>query len=125
MTVQWLAPAPLGATSSMAAALRAPLARARRVAPLGAVLVTVLVAHVAVAPYKRKPLEPGQLNRELGVCYALEGSVRRNGNQVLITAQLGDALSGLLLWSDSYVGEFKDIFRLRNEITRVSPASWQ
>ena len=51
MTVQWLAPAPLGATSSMAAALRAPLARARRVAPLGAVLVTVLVAHVAVAPH--------------------------------------------------------------------------
>jgi TolB-like protein len=77
-----------------------------------------VIAHVAVEPYKGKPLRPGQLNRELGVCYALEGSVRRNGNQVLITAQLGDALSGLLLWSDSYAGEFKDIFGLRNEITQ-------
>jgi TolB-like protein/class 3 adenylate cyclase/Flp pilus assembly protein TadD len=77
-----------------------------------------VIAHVAVAPYKGKPLQPGQLSRELGVCYALEGSVRRNGNQVLITAQLGDALSGLLLWSDSYAGEFKDIFGLRNEITQ-------
>jgi adenylate cyclase len=76
-----------------------------------------VIAHVAVAPYKGKLLRPGQLNRELGVCYALEGSVRRNGNQVLITAQLGDALSGLLLWSDSYAAEFKDIFGLRNEIT--------
>jgi adenylate cyclase len=37
---------------------------------------------------------------------------------VLITAQLGDALSGLLLWSDSYTGEFKDIFSFRNEITQ-------
>jgi adenylate cyclase len=77
-----------------------------------------VIAHVAVAPYKGKPLRSGQLNRELGVCYALEGSVRRNGNQVLITAQLADALSGLLLWSDSYAGEFKDIFGLRNEITQ-------
>jgi TolB-like protein/Flp pilus assembly protein TadD len=77
-----------------------------------------VIAHVAVQRYKGKPLQPGQLNRELGVCYALEGSVRRNGNQVLITAQLVDALSGLLLWSDSYAGELKDIFTLRNEITQ-------
>jgi adenylate cyclase len=88
------------------------------IAALGRFSALSVIAHVAVAPYKGKPLKPGQLNRELGVCYALEGSVRRNGNQVLITAQLGDALSGLLLWSDSYAGEFKDIFRLRNEITQ-------
>jgi TolB-like protein/Flp pilus assembly protein TadD len=88
------------------------------IAALGRFSDLSVIAHVAVAPYKGRPLQPGQLNRELGVCYALEGSVRRNGNQVLITAQLGDALSGLLLWSDSYAGEFKDIFRLRNEITQ-------
>jgi adenylate cyclase len=52
------------------------------------------------------------------VCYALEGSVRRNGNRVLITAQLVDPLSGHLLWSDSYAGELKDVFSLRNEITQ-------
>ena len=88
------------------------------IAALGRFSALSVIAHVAVAPYKGKPPQPGQLNRQLGVCYALEGSVRRNGSQVLITAQLGDALSGLLLWSDSYAGEFKDIFRLRNEITQ-------
>jgi rod shape-determining protein MreD len=50
--MQWLAPAPpLGATPSIGAAVRAQLARARREAPLGAVLVMVLVTHVAVAPH--------------------------------------------------------------------------
>jgi adenylate cyclase len=88
------------------------------IAALGRFSDLSVIAHVAVEPYKGKPLSPGQLNRELGVCYALEGSVRRNGNQVLITAQLVDALSGLLLWSDSYTGEFKDVFALRNEITQ-------
>jgi adenylate cyclase len=88
------------------------------IAALGRFSDLSVIAHVAVQPYKGKPLKPGQLNRELGVCYALEGSVRRNGNQVLITAQLVDALSGLLLWSDSYTGELKDVFTLRNEITQ-------
>src|SRR5216683_5690411 len=88
------------------------------IAALGRFSDLSVIAHVAVEPYKGKPLRPGQLNRELGVCYALEGSVRRNGNQVLITTQLVDALSGLLLWSDSYAAEFKDVFALRNEITQ-------
>jgi adenylate cyclase len=88
------------------------------IAALGRFSSLSVIAHVAVAPDKGKPLQPGQLNHELGVCYALEGSVRRNGNQVLITAQLGDALNGLLLWSDSFAGEFRDIFKLRNEITQ-------
>jgi TolB-like protein/Flp pilus assembly protein TadD len=88
------------------------------IAALGRFSDLSVIAHVAVEPYKGKPLKPGQLSRELGVCYALEGSVRRNGNHVLITAQLVDALSGLLLWSDSYTGEFKDIFTLRNQLTQ-------
>jgi adenylate cyclase len=88
------------------------------IAALGRFSDLSVIAYVAVEPYKGKPLRPGQLNRELGVCYALEGSVRRNRNQVLITAQLVDALNGLLLWSDSYAGEFKDVFALRNEITQ-------
>jgi TolB-like protein/Tfp pilus assembly protein PilF len=88
------------------------------IAALGRFSDLSVIAHVAVEPYKGKPLRPGQLNRELGVCYALEGSVRRDRNQVLITTQLVDALNGLLLWSDSYTGEFKDVFALRNEITQ-------
>src|SRR5713101_8149586 len=88
------------------------------IAALGRFSDLSVIAHVAVQPYKGKPLQPGELSRDLGVCYALEGSVRRNGNRVLITAQLVDALSGLLLWSDSYAAEFKDVFALRNEITQ-------
>src|SRR5262249_52889701 len=71
------------------------------IAALGRFSYLSVIAHTAVQPYKGKPLQPCQLNCELGVCYALEGSVCRNGNQVLITAQLVDALSGRLLWSDS------------------------
>jgi adenylate cyclase len=88
------------------------------IAALGRFSDLSVIAYVAVEPYKGKPLRPGQLNHELGVCYALEGSMRRNRNKVLITGQLVDALSGLLLWSDSYAGEFNDIFKLRNEITQ-------
>jgi len=88
------------------------------IAALGRFSDLSVIAHVAVQSYKGKALQRGQLNRELGVCYALEGSVSRNGKQILITAQLVDALSGLLLWSDSYSGELKDVFTLRNEITQ-------
>jgi TolB-like protein/class 3 adenylate cyclase len=88
------------------------------IAALGRFSDLSVIAHVAVQPYKGKPPQPSQLNRELGVCYALEGSVRRNGNQVLITAQLVDTSTGMLLWSDSYAGELKDVFTLRNEITQ-------
>jgi len=88
------------------------------IAALGRFSDLSVIAHVAMQPYKGKLLQPGQLNRELGVCYALEGSVSRNGNQVLITAQLVDALSGVLLWSDSYAGELRDVFKLRNEIAQ-------
>ena len=52
------------------------------------------------------------------MCYALEGSVRKSGDRVLVTAQLIDALSGRLLWSDSYDGELKDVFAVRNQITQ-------
>ncbi len=88
------------------------------IAALGRFSDLSVIARVAVQQYKGKPLQPGELNRDLGVCYALEGSVRKNGDQVLVTAQLIDALSGLLLWSDSYDGELKDVFAVRNKITQ-------
>lgn len=77
-----------------------------------------VIAHVAVRQYKGKPLQPGELDRDLGVCYALEGSVRKNGDQVLVKAQLVDARSLELLWSESYDGELKDVFSLQNKITQ-------
>jgi adenylate cyclase len=88
------------------------------IAALGRFSDLSVIADVAVQQYRGKSIQPGELSRDLRVCYALKGSVRKNGNRVLITAQLIDALTGVLLWSDSYDGELKDIFAVRNQITQ-------
>src|SRR5262249_5669930 len=58
------------------------------------------------------------VSQELGVYYVLEGSVRKVGNRVLITAQLVDATTGHHLWSERYDRLFTDIFALQEEIRR-------
>ncbi len=58
----------------------------------------------------------------LGVQAVLEGSVRRSGDRVRISAQLVDARSGYHLWSGSYEREVTDIFRLQDELARVHRA---
>jgi tetratricopeptide (TPR) repeat protein len=55
--------------------------------------------------------------RDLGVQYVLEGSVRKAGNRVRITAQLIDALSGSHVWAERYDRELDDIFAVQDEIT--------
>lgn len=79
--------------------------------------LTVL-AREAVQQYKGKVLKPGDLGRELGVRYALQGSVRRDGERVRVTAVLSDAQSGVQLWSDRYDGEVKDVFAVQDDITQ-------
>jgi len=68
--------------------------------------------------YKGKPVKVQQVSEELGVRYVLEGSVRKVGNRVRITAQLIDAISGRHIWSDRYDREMEDIFDLQEEIMR-------
>ena len=58
-----------------------------------------------------------QVAEELGIRYVLEGSVRKAGEKVRITAQLIDALSGHHLWAERYDRDLKDIFALQDEIT--------
>jgi tetratricopeptide (TPR) repeat protein len=58
----------------------------------------------------------GRLERELGVRYALEGSVRKAGGRVRITAQLIDALTGAHLWADRFDGSLKDVFDLQAKV---------
>jgi adenylate cyclase len=58
-----------------------------------------------------------QVSNELGVRYVLEGSVRKAGDRVRITAQLIDATTGHHLWAERYDRELKDIFALQDEIT--------
>ena len=68
--------------------------------------------------YKGPAIDVGKLARELGVRYILEGSVRRAGNRVRITAQLIDAASGHHLWADRYDRELADVFAVQDEIAR-------
>ena len=56
--------------------------------------------------------------RDLGVRHVLEGSVRRAGGRVRITAQLIDGKTGQHVWADKYDRELKDIFSVQDEVTR-------
>ena len=76
-----------------------------------------VIARNSTSTYKGKPVKVKQVSEELGVRYVLEGSVRRSGDRVRITAQLIDALTGNHLWAESYDRDLKDIFALQDEIT--------
>jgi tetratricopeptide (TPR) repeat protein len=67
--------------------------------------------------YKGKAIDVKRVSRELGVRYVLEGSVRKSGNRVRITAQLIDASTGNHIWADRYDGDLTDIFALQDAIT--------
>ena len=67
--------------------------------------------------YKGKAVDVKRAARELGVRYVLEGSVRKGGNRVRITAQLIDATTGNHIWADRYDGDLTDVFKLQDEIT--------
>jgi TolB-like protein/Flp pilus assembly protein TadD len=68
--------------------------------------------------YKGKAVDVKRAARDLGVRYVLEGSVRKGGSRVRITAQLIDATTGNHLWADHYDGDLTDIFALQDEITK-------
>jgi adenylate cyclase len=67
--------------------------------------------------YKDKPVNAKQIGRELGVRYVLEGSVRRSGSQLRVTAQLIDAATDAHLWAERFDRDKGDLFALQNEIT--------
>jgi TolB-like protein len=67
--------------------------------------------------YRNKPVDTKQIGRDLGVHYALEGSVQRSGNQVRFTAQLIDAATDAHLWAERFDRDTGDLFVLQNEIT--------
>lgn len=58
------------------------------------------------------------ISRELGVQYALEGSVRKAGNNLRITAQLIDAVNDTHLWSNKYSGTLDDVFEIQEKVSR-------
>jgi TolB-like protein len=73
--------------------------------------------------YKGHAVDVKQVAQELGVRYLLEGSVRKLGNRVRITAQLVDALTGAHHWAERYDRDLVDIFALQDEITRSVAAA--
>ena len=66
--------------------------------------------------YKGQSPDVKQVGRELGVRYVLEGSVRKAGQRVRITAQLIDAASGTHLWADRFDGSLEDVFDLQDKV---------
>jgi adenylate cyclase len=76
-----------------------------------------VIARNSVFTYKGKAVNIGEVGRELGVRYVLEGSVRKAGDRVRITAQLVDATTGGHLWAERYDRNLKDIFALQDEVT--------
>ena len=77
-----------------------------------------VIARNSTFTYKGKPVKVQQVSRELGVRYILEGSVRKSGEQIRITAQLIDATTGNHLWAERYDRNLSDIFALQDDITK-------
>jgi adenylate cyclase len=76
----------------------------------------LVIARNSSFAYKGKSPDLRQVGRELGVRYVLEGSVRRGGGSVRITAQLIEAATGAHLWADRFDGSLEDIFELQDKV---------
>src|SRR5215475_10844298 len=75
-----------------------------------------VIARNSSFTYKGQAIDVKQVGRELGVLYVLEGSVRKAGNRVRITAQLLDATTAAHLWADHFNGTLEDIFQLQDNV---------
>ena len=75
-----------------------------------------VIARNSSFTYKGQAVDVKRVGRELGVRYVLEGSVRKAGGRVRITAQLIDALTGTHLWADRFDGSLEDIFELQDQV---------
>ncbi len=78
----------------------------------------LVIARNSTFIYKDRAVDVKQVGRDQGVRYVLEGSVRKAGNRVRITAQLVDATTGQHRWAERYDRDLADIFAVQDEITR-------
>ena len=76
-----------------------------------------MIARNSSFTYKGQKIDVKQIGSELGARYVLEGSARKAGNRLRITAQLIDAESGAHVWAERFDRELEDIFDLQDEIT--------
>jgi TolB-like protein/cytochrome c-type biogenesis protein CcmH/NrfG len=73
--------------------------------------------------YKGKSVHVKQIGAELGVRYVVEGSVRKSGDRVRITAQLNDVSTGSHVWAEHYDRKLTDVFAVQDEITEAIVAA--
>jgi len=78
-----------------------------------------VIARNSTFVYKGRSVDIREAAKQLGVRYVLEGSVRKSGNRIRITAQLIDAQDGTHLWAERYDRAMDDIFAIQDEITLV------
>ena len=78
-----------------------------------------VVARTSSFSFKGKNADVGQIAQKLNVQNILEGSLRREGNRIRITAQLVNAANGFHLWSETYERELQGVFAVQDEITRA------
>ncbi|MDH3636162.1 MAG: adenylate/guanylate cyclase domain-containing protein [Gammaproteobacteria bacterium] len=78
-----------------------------------------VISRESTFSYKGSAIDVREVARELGVRFVLEGSVRKAGNRVRVTAQLIDAETGHHVWAERYDREMEDIFDLQDEMVRI------
>jgi adenylate cyclase len=90
---------------------------------LSRILDMFVISRNTAFTYRNKPIVTKQIGHELGVRYVLEGSVRRSGNQVRVTAQLIDVETDAHLWAERFDRDTGDLFALQDEVThRIADA---
>jgi adenylate cyclase len=77
-----------------------------------------VIARNSAFRYKGRPVRIEDVGRDLGVRYVLEGSVRKAGERVRISAQLLDTATGYHVWAERYDRELRDIFALQDDVTQ-------
>jgi adenylate cyclase len=78
-----------------------------------------VIARNSCFTYKGHAVDVKQVGRELGVRYVLEGSLRKSGNRIRVTAQLVEAETGNHVWAERYDRDLADIFAVQDEITEA------
>lgn len=78
-----------------------------------------VIARGSAYLYGERPTSPKEAARELGVRYAVSGSVRKAGSRIRITLQLLDAAQDRMIWGEQYNRELEDLFDLQDEITQI------
>lgn len=85
---------------------------------LGRFSGVMVISHNAAQAYKGGSARPGEISRDLGVRYIVQGSVRQADGKLRVAVELSDAEKGAQLWSDRYEREGKDVFEIQDRIVK-------